>query len=1811
MAMLRSAMCLVATLVALAAVPGRAAEPAGEVKRVAPSGYTFNRETLKHPRETEAKPIYGDPTRSKLIDGKKGPRDGKVIWRCKGWGGGRHLDIDFTFRQPVSLRKVVLVSLRRRAYAVQRVQVLGRTAEGEAILGDVAFKQGYHYPPKPGMPSAKWEPLTVQCEATTVTSARLRIHLMSYFGLAEVEFFGVPKAPPPAAKGAGYRVPTPTGRGLRVLAGDFNGDRQPDFLLENDRVAYIVDTRRGGVVNYALDKATGVNLVKPNEKGTWGGLFADRMYPGPGIKFFQQRYTGEIVKDAPEKVSVRVKGKGKGGQFEWITYEKTYTLKPDSVVLRADYRIHNAQDNVVAVDYGAWALNGMGTDKEPWRVFWADEGGPRERKTFKAIYVFEPRRGWLGLVTDSGSGIAMISEYRRLASFLFWTSGHNATIEFKMGRYPIPAGGHIRMTAWAAPFHGVGTPHGVSEAMVGSMDVPPKLETAPKSVRVRLKPNRPGVFKAILESRRLPAKAWTRQHEATVTGEKPVDFAANVSLARRGSYVLRVRGTEGGKDVFSMERPTTLGRASGAYVMAPECERSLPKTAQAKPGQVDYHSLDYETPHTKWARPWAGGKPRVLFLPRRRAGVREAVELGQRFEMDFHTSYLPRSMTSGCLYDLASYLGRLNAGILTKALRKTFEKESFDAYVIPGDLWKDLKPGTRKLILDKVKQGTGLVLLAPEHTPDELDEIVKPMRPKKRVRRIRGAWRKAADHFVTEGVPFEALPATLALPYRMGGETLATVGGSPLVAVGRLGKGRVAVASWVVAGLRRATYHQTHGGVGLLPNMLALGRDFTCEYDYWEYQMSLLARMVYWAAAKESGVRGGLEITDMKPDGSGMGVLRLRSTTKTTQPVEVTWTVRDRFSRQVSAGGRRGFLRGGSMETPLPFRNARLDGRVFLEVIARARGKTLWWGTATKRVTAPVRIESLDLAKRVWRRGEALSGHVTLAGDTRGAQVLVEGVDAHDRVFAAEWPRVEGKRLAFSLPLKGSLGLTGRVVARVTRAGPPLAEVRRPYVVYHVPDSTRMQVAFGWPWCSVEGQRRFLMKAYHRRLGELGANTIRLHGVSPFEWFEARSLGMATLKSRAGAGVGGKRPHRGVRTKLKGKWALLRRPCLSDPKIQKQIEEKNASLQGFEDAGTLYRGLGDELNSISYWDGCFSEHCRRRFRAWLKERYGSLDALNREWKTNHASWDKVVALTREEVKGRASFAPWVDHRLFNYWNWSRSFAAARRGLKRCDPAIRLGFSGTQETNPWNAYDWRQICDHVNAFAAYRGEQTVMRRCFRDNTFGMSWLGYKADADQMLHRALVSLLDGERGFSVYSGRFFINPDYTFPERAQWLRGALRSVDGGRAEVVINSRYDAGDVALHYSPATICVNFITGVDTIRKAETIGYRRLLEQQSADYDYLAYRELEAGKVASRDGRPYRALVLPVSAGVSDKECATVRRWVRDGGVLIAGLGAATYTEHGRPRGAGALDDVFGLRRGETEVVNEDLKAEVKGGAHGLDFGVFSMPVRYFETGLAPTTAKPAAWVTWKGSRRPVVFINRFGKGVAVYFAADLVSVYGEWGATRVMAKRAVPAKGMDRFTAGLLRLVGAEGRPVPLTEKGERLRCARVVCRRQGPMRLVAVIREVNETRNLDPGPHKVAMRLGRPWHVYELMTRKYAGRTDTYRDTFKANTHRVLALLPYEVKGLALDGPPSVKRGEEAALSARVLADAPRLAEHRLHVRVLGPDGKPRRGYPDLLVCRDGRAALRLPIALSDDPGEWKVVVTDAISNRSASARFTVGK
>ncbi len=58
---------------------------------------------------------------------------------------------------------------------------------------------------------------------------------------------------------------------------------------------------------------------------------------------------------------------------------------------------------------------------------------------------------------------------------------------------------------------------------------------------------------------------------------------------------------------------------------------------------------------------------------------------------------------------------------------------------------------------------------------------------------------------------------------------------------------------------------------------------------------------------------------------------------------------------------------------------------------------------------------------------------------------------------------------------------------------------------------------------------------------------------------------------------------------------------------------------------------------------CFCPHTKRRFRAWLEKRYGSLEALNRAWYRRYRSWDEVEPNRLSTI---LSYTDYIDWKMF-------------------------------------------------------------------------------------------------------------------------------------------------------------------------------------------------------------------------------------------------------------------------------------------------------------------------------------------------------------------------------------------------------------------------------------------------------------------------------------------------------------------------------------------------------------------------------------
>ena len=186
--------------------------------------------------------------------------------------------------------------------------------------------------------------------------------------------------------------------------------------------------------------------------------------------------------------------------------------------------------------------------------------------------------------------------------------------------------------------------------------------------------------------------------------------------------------------------------------------------------------------------------------------------------------------------------------------------------VIPGlNGWSRYTRKTRDAILRRVSEGAGLVLLHPfvgdvkghpflgdEAEGDERIWEISPLVgvPDDRVSDrgypelnreaiTEGQWR-ARPHPITEGLDLDLAALGRArrplLPLRGEGRRGVEAAGLPVVATRTYGKGRVVAFAAV--------------GDGFIPEAIDPVKTRT-YWDYWEYQYSLLARAVLWAARGE------------------------------------------------------------------------------------------------------------------------------------------------------------------------------------------------------------------------------------------------------------------------------------------------------------------------------------------------------------------------------------------------------------------------------------------------------------------------------------------------------------------------------------------------------------------------------------------------------------------------------------------------------------------------------------------------------------------------------------------------------------------------------------------------------------------------------------------------------------------------------------------------------------------------------------------------------------------------------------------------
>jgi len=1297
-----------------------------------------------------------------------------------------------------------------------------------------------------------------------------------------------------------------------------------------------------------------------------------------------------------------------------------------------------------------------------------------------------------------------------------------------------------------------------------------------------------------LEFSKVPAD-WRRQESLLlfVWSEQPAELKLTLRDAARSRFVQtfplrtganhlqlrldRARGLDL-RDMRSLILEST--RDGRFYFDYFALDRFHPALEARGRWDIDY-SMAVETPHIPWGRPFSGS-PIKAFAIADVAHGRGIIELAERIDLDFKATTIGRNPGTnkwgfGDFYEQRSYGGENWSD--PYSLAHTYIADdlingpAYEVILWPGlHPWESYPAEIRQQIIKRVEAGAGLALFYPLSRADANGELWKlsPLRlteeagqPGQPTQMDQTPWRAKSDHYITRGVPLDAFPwgqISVASAQSSGEILLETSQGAPVLAVRELGKGRIVAFA----------YRER----GMIPE-IAKVFETRLHYPYQEYLWSLVARAVVWAAKREP--QAAIQKLEWA-DG------RVIATIKDAPAGSIlTAAIRNGFGEteaEISAVA----TDKVSLTIPKPL----TGGRHFADVRLLAEGRALDWATSAFEQEAKATISSLALDADQVKLGESVSARLRVkAAQPLDCAIIARLFDNYDRLIdERRIPITAQGESEHSIQLNSTGALTHlakvdcEVVAGALRQDRRIAEVfvlqPRSWDDYDI-------VMYRFDTDPIPG----IWPAIDQSLRRMNVTTLSSYTLS----HSVHANYNVQAQTRISGQESPDGPKRNYYNAMKKRYAetrdkksLIREYCLNDPAYRDLArKELNQLARPWARLSPLSYYVYEEPSLTCYEDDldlCFSTHCMKAMREWLKGEYFTLAALNKQWGANFTSWDEVVPDDTYEAQARGNYASWADHRTFMEKTYADTFEYVFGELRKIDPQGILLNSGTQVSGAHNGCDYsriNQFTKHLNAYDG--GNQLDFHRCFNPEVKISGGAGYGVLGKDVFYNFYRNLFKGANGGAYVFWQYStLDPDLTFSQSGKDMVEGFRELRGeGIGKLVGLAEPDNNGVAIHYSYPSIHAAWVVdgkiedhvvydpSSATMRRfnSNRDGWVKALRDAGLQFDFIAYGDVERGKLISKG---YKTLILPMSVALSDKEAEAIREFARRGGVVIADALPGVMDEHCAFRDRRALADLFGVAptRSNREAIvsmkgEPDLKlagakaltdedglllehAMGRGRAYLLNFFLDRYPEDKQEGRQAPTQEK----------------LRRVLNAAGIKPTIKLESLAGK------------PDCETYLFNQGSTRLLGL----VPDKEKSA-ARKARLIFNQQGAL--------------------------------YDVRRKRYLGFGSVFETELEPAVPKLFALVASRVAGLELQAPARARLGEEVTINFHV-AGAGQL---RSVAKVVVTDTAGREvsvygGNRDIV---NGAGSVHFRTALNDPQGVWRISVTEVISGETANAEITI--
>lgn len=1228
-----------------------------------------------------------------------------------------------------------------------------------------------------------------------------------------------------------------------------------------------------------------------------GGSGTENIWNVPRSRFFLRNkpFALSTAKFADRLVVTSV-GNHAGGGINFLKVRKSYTLWKNSARITIDYDLENMDAAMAPLVYGFWFHHMIGEHKVKNDFFFPTVNGivriPSSKRPTDT-WQFRSARGWLGNADPAtGKGVAITMSYPELQLLYSWFGGCAVpSTEWRFEQVTIDAGKSFKTRAEVLPFTGLKKISGAGGGLVGELrNADVETEKSSQNVEVRVHNASAGKVEAEVMVRKAPNGKWKSVKKASLSFDAPAAVRSfNVTVTGEEETLQEIEvilRSPQKKELARLNGFVNFDGAEEKWTIAALEEKKVDRRSRVE--LLDFNKVN-PTPHIPWAKPLPGGKIKTLVLTDNDA-ILETGDFSQRLDMEFTVPFIMavgRFKSAAPNYMLGKYFGMLSINNINENIKRAFQKK-YDLIIIAGLPWSHFNNAQKKMITDRVKKGTGLIYIGVEKAASFM-----PVSGAKGKRIVRGVPKAEKKHFVTSGIPFELFGSEPIFRYSAKKENiLASAGGSPYLVEGKLGKGKVYFLNYM------AQFGRFDAAAAFTP-------DFKSEYPDrkapYEFYYSLIAKLALSAANRTPALT-------LEPL-FAPGKISLKIDSPKAQKVSVSAVVRDDFMVTRSEKVFSAALKKGANTLAVPVVPAPHADPLNVSFIVRdTKGAVLNWGSWCVKVPAPAKILSVKSDKKFYVDGETMNYTVALKGSVKGLTVKSTLIDSFSRAFPV-------KDLKAAPQVKGSVRIANELCARFYTLQVRLMQGKNEIDRYELALPVRpSDEAKKWrefelgTWVSGEPRKHLwplygsLLHKYHMdtliaNWGVLQTAFPIRHNIHPSR---LHHLGITRC------------PEPLEYAKTGNKRLLVRKPCLSDPAFLKKYVASftKTGRDDYKHALRFY-WMGDEQSITGYGgvpvDFCFSEHCLKEFRKFLRQRYGTLEKLNSEWHTSFTAWEKVLPFTKDEIwkNNAASVAGWADHLEFMDGRLENAAKTMFAALRIHDPDARTSLSGTQPSTAYGGMDWGRLMKHFNGLMNYGlGGQFEIQRSLRPGAELMPWeFGYSRSSHYRTWRALFCGMRGMFGFSWYT---LCNPDGTPAPQLELLLRPFERIKSGIGAHWINNVKEQADVALLFSQRSIRAAFIEKRHRSRNTSFDKYNLLLRNCGYNFNYITPEQLEQG-ILLKDN--YKRLVLMDAGAMSDKEIAAVKAFVKKGGRVFAeGIPARRYANC-RMRKSPGLEEIFKIK--------------------------------------------------------------------------------------------------------------------------------------------------------------------------------------------------------------------------------------------------------------------------------------------------------------